>query len=453
MARRGTNFWLAGLVSTMIAAAACGGGGSGDSPADGGGETSSGGAGSSSFNLGGNDGSGATGAGATDGSGSTGSVSAGSTSGSGSAGAGSTGAGGGGSAENTGGTTIDVGTGGGGNTIDTGTGGGGGTIDTGAGGTVDTGAGGTVDTGAGGTVDTGAGGTVDLGTGGTIDTCIPTCTPDLLGSGEEAVNLVVFEDATASGCDTEGRMWVGGDANLEGYGVGQQLSECDTEGFVLVVGGDLNLASGGVKGNIWVGGQASAVPQCGGVWDTQPPPVDFPGIRNTLTAYSALMAGYPVNGTASYESSVLVLAGADPDLNIMEIDGGDLLAAGSIRIDAPVTSSVIVNVMGDTGGFSGGTTTLPDGVTCGSGAVQLNDFCNQLIWNFPEATSVTVASTAVQGTILAPHATLTSNGSGQVNGTVIVANMNIESCIEMHPHYFNGCLCTQEVDSPYACCP
>jgi len=49
---------------------------------------------------------------------------------------------------------------------------------------------------------------------------------------------------------------------------------------------------------------------------------------------------------------------------------------------------------------------------------------------------------------------LVAGSSGQVNGTVIVANFDIATaCIELHPHYFNGCLCTEEFDSPYSCCP
>jgi choice-of-anchor A domain-containing protein len=370
---------------------------------------------------------------------------------------GSSGSGNGGSSgsilSNTGGGTIDVGTGGSGNTIDVGTGGVGGTIDIGSGGTVDTGSGGTIDTGSGGTIDTSSGGTIDTGTGGTIDTCIPSCVPDILGIGEDAVNLVVFEDATASGCDTEGRMWVGGNANLSGYGVGAQLADCDINNPVLVVGGDLTI-TGGVKGQIWVGGIfTGTAPQCGGIWDNEPAPVDFVELRDTLTAYSNLIANYPVNGTVSLGGARLVLTGTDPDINIIEVNGDDLTYANGITINAPVSSSMIVNITGTSAGFNGGTITLPDGIECGSGAVELDDFCNQLIWNMPEVTTLEVGGISVQGSVLAPNATMVSSGSGNINGTVIVENFNISTCIEMHPHYFNGCLCTEEVNSLYACCP
>ncbi|MBN2197251.1 MAG: choice-of-anchor A family protein [Polyangiaceae bacterium] len=349
---------------------------------------------------------------------------------------------------NEGGQPIDIEPGVGG-TFDPGVGG---TFDPGVGGTIDPGTGGTIDPGTGGTIDPGTGGTVDPGTGGTYDLpCIPTCVPDVLGVGEEAVNLVVFEDAVASGCDTEGRMWVGGDATLSGYGVGAQLSDCDRDGYVLVVGGDLD-ANGGIKGRVWVGGDLiSGTAQCGGVWSETPGPVDFEFIRAHLTAYSHRIGEYEPTGTVAVGSPTVFTAD-DPVMNIFTISAADLSASNGFKFNVPVSSTVIVNVMG-TGeaGFINGTTTLPDGVTCGSGAVSLNDFCNQLVWNFPEATSVTVSGTAVQGSILAPHAAMTSNGSGQVNGTVIVREFKISSCVEMHPHYFNGCLCTET--GPYACCP
>ena len=344
-----------------------------------------------------------------------------------------------------GGRTFDVGTGG---TLDVGTGG---TLDVASGGTLDLGTGGTLDLGTGGTIDLGTGGTIDLGTGGTLDVpCIPTCVPDVLGSGEEAVNLLVFGNAEASGCDTEGRMWVGGNATLSGYGVGAQLAECDADTPVLVVGGDLAV-SGGIKGRIWVGGEfIFGTPQCGGIWSDPPPPVDFEYLEGTLAAYSERLAEYSTNGTTTVGVPT-VFTGTDPDMNIFSISGADMLSSNGFSIDVPVTSTVIINVIGENAGFVNGSTTLPDGVTCGSGEVSLDDFCNQLIWNFPDALSVSVSGTAVQGSILAPYAALVSDGSGQVNGTVIVQSFEIGSCIEMHPHYFNGCLCTETGE--YACCP
>ncbi len=322
----------------------------------------------------------------------------------------------------------------------------------GIGGTLDTGIGGTLDTGIGGTLDTGIGGTIDTGAGGTIDTCVPSCKPDLLGVGERAVNLVVFENATAGGCDTEGRMWVGGNAKLDGYGVGAQLEECDPNDPVLVVGGNLD-ATGGVNGRIWVGGTYTGhKPACGTIASGPPAPVDFAVVEAQLTAYSRLLASYPVNGTTTSNFGATQFKGTSRDMNIFTITGEQLAASNGFTIDVPAASTAIINVTGTTAGFSGGSTVLPDKITCGSGAVKLNDFCNRLVWNLPDVKTITISGTAVQGTILAPRATL-SGGGANVNGTVIVNNFAIDGCVEMHPHYFNGCLCTEAVDSVYACCP
>jgi choice-of-anchor A domain-containing protein len=138
-------------------------------------------------------------------------------------------------------------------------------------------------------------------------------------------------------------------------------------------------------------------------------------------------------------------------MNVFSITGAQLTSANGIRINVPVTSTVIINVTGTSASFNGGSQVLPDGVTCGSGAVSQGDFCNQLIWNMPNATTVSVSGTAVQGSILAPRATF-GGGGANVNGTVIVNRFILSGCVEMHPHYFEGCLCLQGATGPQACC-
>jgi choice-of-anchor A domain-containing protein len=246
-------------------------------------------------------------------------------------------------------------------------------------------------------------------------------------------------------------MWVGGNATLNGYGVGNQLATCDATKPVLVVGGDLAV-SGSVNGRIWVGGRLiSGTPNCGGVWSNLPAPVDFAALKTKLTSYSDLLATYPANGTVSSQNGALVLTGSDPTMDVFTVTGAQLSSANGITIKVPATATVIVNVSGATAGFNGGSFTLPDGVTCKSGAVTSGNFCNQLMWNFPNATTVTVNNTGVQGSILAPRATF-GGGSGNVNGTVIVNTFALTGCVELHPHYFDGCLCLKAVTGPQACC-
>jgi choice-of-anchor A domain-containing protein len=51
----------------------------------------------------------------------------------------------------------------------------------------------------------------------------------------------------------------------------------------------------------------------------------------------------------------------------------------------------------------------------------------------PEVTDLTIVNSSVQGSILAPKATLTSTGSAQVNGTAVVQRFAPTACVEMHP--------------------
>ena len=65
-------------------------------------------------------------------------------------------------------------------------------------------------------------------------------------------NTFIFNNFTATS-DTQGRLAVGGNMNVSGYSVGDQLPA--NSGDVLVVGGDLTYSSGRVyNGDVVVGG-------------------------------------------------------------------------------------------------------------------------------------------------------------------------------------------------------
>ena len=73
-------------------------------------------------------------------------------------------------------------------------------------------------------------------------------------------NTFILNDFTAPSSDTEGRLAVGGHANLANYSVGDKLSPSDDP--VLVVGGALTFTSGQVyHGDVMVGGSAANVDQ------------------------------------------------------------------------------------------------------------------------------------------------------------------------------------------------
>ena len=120
--------------------------------------------------------------------------------------------------------------------------------------------------------------------------------------------------------------------------------------------------------------------------------------------------------------------------NVFNIDGSQL---GTLTIDVPLTSIVIVNVTGTAINWPGGAMTLP-GDRGGVNGDYL--FASNVIWNFPQATTFYMNGLAIDGTILAPWATFDASGAGHVAGQVIVYAMTTGLSIEFHPYYFSACI-------------
>jgi choice-of-anchor A domain-containing protein len=322
--------------------------------------------------------------------------------------------------------TDDPGSTGGGSTDDPGTGGGN-TDDPGTGG------GDTTDPPQGGaTGDPGTGGdTGDPGTGGSTadppDECVPT--------GILEVNVIVFGDAAPTGADTEGVMYIGGDATFSGYGIGvKKPQDCTT--FSLVVGGDLNGSGAATTGKLWVGGEYNAdgdFTACG-VSQKKPGPVDFVALEQQMVGISLALAAYPANGTVDDSTGELRLVGTDPEMNVFSVTAAQIEGAFKVVIDVPTSSTVIVNVTGEEVVFADKGFELPDGAGCRGGD---SDFCSHIVWNMPETKLLEVRGIGIQGSIYAPYAVFTGDG-GAVDGQVVVRELI--TGVEFHPYFFNGCL-------------
>jgi choice-of-anchor A domain-containing protein len=341
------------------------------------------------------------------------------------------------------GSTIDVGSGGG-SSVDVATGGGF-SIDTGSGGgsSVDiaTGGGMTIDiaTGGGSSIDkaSGGGSTIDKATGGGTSVDVPKCLYTDLNS----INVYVIENVTAgAGADCEGNMYVGGNMTTSGYSIGAKDGTPDCSTYTLIVGGNVS----GVhvyNGSAVAGGTVtnSEDTSCGGVVGRKgtnlSPPLPaggFPVLEAKVEALSLKLAQLPPNATATKNGSgALVLAGKDTKQNVFNIDASQL---GTIVIDVPLTSLVIINVSGTAVNWPAGGFTLPGGPDSRGDYA----FATNVIWNFYEALTFYNTSAPIQGTILAPLATFTG-GSGHVAGQVIVRNMT-SLAVEFHPYYFSGCI-------------
>jgi choice-of-anchor A domain-containing protein len=105
--------------------------------------------------------------------------------------------------------------------------------------------------------------------------------------------------------------------------------------------------------------------------------------------------------------TVLTLTATDRVLGIFQVSAAALRAASGIRIEAPYRSSVLINVLGDKVALEKVGVTL-SGIDAA-----------HVLWNLPQATTLTVANAQVEGSVLAPHASLDFN-AGQIHGSVTV---------------------------------
>lgn len=324
-----------------------------------------------------------------------------------------------------GGSSIDVGSGGG-SSIDFATGGAW-TIDvpTGGGSSIDivTGGGSSVDmsTGGGSSVDmpTGGGTSIDLATGGAPSIDLGCQTTTLTN-----INVYVIKDATPTGADSEGNMYVGGNLTTSSYSIGKKdIIDCTQ--YALVVRGDITgaLVYGGKA--ISGGTVADSIDQdCGFVRGVMP--VDFDLLENQVNNLSTSLAALPTNGTIS---GALMLTGTNATLNVFNITAAQLNTT-QVNVNFPAGSSVVVNV-------SGTSISWVNGSVCLNGQCSDSSQADYVLWNMYEATSVYMTGIAIEGSVLAPLATLKGDG-GHISGQIIVKYLT--GGLEYHPYYFAGCL-------------
>ena len=286
----------------------------------------------------------------------------------------------------------------------------------------------------------------------------------LLGTAGQ-YNEFILGNSTRWSVDSHGKVAVGGNANFTGgFTVASQQPTNTTN---LVVGGTLNANGASVRGNIVTGGNATYTnptvygnfssngsltlgsggtvngsvnyatsyaangttvsgTASGGV--SKPLPVDFAAEGAYLSALSAAQVD-ALDPTPTFQwSQLFITAGAGA--NYYNMTGAQIASStGGFNINAPAGSTVVLNVAGS--GF-----TIPNTGFNLSGGIGLSG----ILWNFYEATSLTIAGSA-NGSFLAPHAAI-STTYGAFNGNLIAAALT--GTIETHtvyngtPTFFDG---------------
>ncbi|MFE4588655.1 choice-of-anchor A family protein [Streptomyces laurentii] len=284
------------------------------------------------------------------------------------------------------------------------------------------------------------------------------CTTDAFGIAGKYGEFVLGDNAHTP--DAEGAVAVGGNADFRGgFSVANELTAAEVDALPgrasLVVRGELlngNSVTAVMKGNAVVGGGVSdrALEMHSGTFSKNAGLIDFDAEFGKLRAYSAALAKQPASdGTEVTPSgSKLTLEGGNTTRNVFKVTADQLEKAKGIYLKVPAGATAIVNVSGTTYDMAKAGTTgfflsggqdyvLDDKLQSASdGKVRA-----RLLWNFPEATTVTKSSKAAwPGSVLAPKAHLELGTGAPVNGSVWVASLHGSGGAETHHFPFTGCL-------------
>lgn len=244
-------------------------------------------------------------------------------------------------------------------------------------------------------------------------------------------NVFVINDMTASGSDVEGELVVGGNATLSSYAVGMQRFQP----YDLVVGGNLSAHDGRVYGTTVVGGITST-PE---TWTTDSPappgtpiPVDFKTEAQRFINLSNQIAAAPTRGSMSNLYSVLTLTSAGSGINVFRIPS--LNGITTLNIDAPADATALIDIDGDVVSFQSMGLSLSGGISR-----------THVLYNFRNATSLTMSAIGILGSVLAPNADVVAN-NGVLHGSAVFKNLN--GSMQFNDDLFNGDLPPQPVPEP-----
>jgi len=231
-------------------------------------------------------------------------------------------------------------------------------------------------------------------------------------------NVVVFEDAYQHASSSEGNIAIGKNAWYQNFGIATTLSGIDAR---LVVGENITSFDSGsigsnpldpnTLGNIYVFANSNLnLVGYNKLITGDSKKFDFTAVKNYLLEASAYWAGLTANGTDVAGGGSLTLTGTDPTLNIFSVSGADVSSSTYFVIDVPAGSTVLVNIDGTSVQMQGFGSSL-------TGATP-----NHILYNFYQATSLTIDGGSPLGSILAPKAA-TAFGSGHIEGSLIVKSL------------------------------
>ncbi|MGQ0800578.1 MAG: Ig-like domain-containing protein, partial [Pseudomarimonas sp.] len=256
-------------------------------------------------------------------------------------------------------------------------------------------------------------------------------------------NALVFGNFSAQSSDVEGRIAVGGNLSINHYSLADKLTAANA-GTSVLVGGNFSFPSGRIYfGNTLVAGSAGAVgaPVRNGlsaaqsIRDGVTLPIDFVAEKSRQLALSATLAALPANGTYVSQWGGLTLTGApDAALQVFDLPGQLVLDAHTFAVQGiPAGATVIFNVRGSATGLTN------------MSLESLASIRRRVLFNFPDATTLTLAGISVEGSVLAPKAVI-ENPQGVIKGQLIAQSWN--GMMQLNHEPFEGCLSAASSNPP-----
>jgi len=185
-------------------------------------------------------------------------------------------------------------------------------------------------------------------------------------------------------------------------------------------------------GDVYYGGTFNNDPtfQAGagcGVYNSVP--IDFGASEQYLQALSLSVSNLQPTGTVANNYGSIVFTGTNsPTMEVFSIASSDLCPSYGFTITGvQPTAAIFINVAGTS-------------ASCGQFGMS-GYSPNQAVFNFFEATSLSIYNIQWQGSILAPLAAVTNSNGGAIDGQVFAASVSeTNNCIQINWYPFSGCI-------------
>lgn len=251
-------------------------------------------------------------------------------------------------------------------------------------------------------------------------------------------NAFVLGDTSGYRSDVEGRLAVGGNLNLEHFGVGRILGDDWNHRDTMIVGQDIRYRHGRVyHGNVAFGGSID-IDESVGLYSEDSSKtngaivpdinLDFAALAQELHVKSQTWANFAVTGSVDWEHSLLTLSGARNGVNVFSVTAEQLSATQKFTLDIPTDAWALINVSGSSVTMNNfGFFRVVDGET-----IQVPDnappfrhdgaLTQRVLFNLNNANSLLLHAIGIKGSLLAPLAD-TVFYDGHIDGNLIVASL------------------------------